>query len=58
MRFWEAVNFPVLAILTGLLALLSAATAWVALLVRRHPEENYRELSARVRTWWFILVSM
>ncbi len=35
---------------------LAAATAMVATMVRRQPERDFRELRARVRTWWVIVV--
>jgi phosphatidate cytidylyltransferase len=55
MRFWTSMNPPVLAVFSTLLVLLVIASVWVAVLKRRHPDKDYRELGARVGTWWLIL---
>ncbi len=41
-------------VLLAVFALLAVASAVSILLKRRNPERDYRELRARVRTWWVI----
>src|SRR3954468_20913098 len=46
-----AVKWVLLVIVLALVA----ATVAVAVLMRRRPERDYRELWLRVRTWWIIV---
>jgi phosphatidate cytidylyltransferase len=46
-----AVCWVMLAVFVALMA----ASTLIALVKRRHPDRDYRELSARVRTWWIIV---
>ena len=42
-------------VLLAVVVALAAATVLVALKSRREPERDFRELRARVRTWWMIV---
>ena len=47
---------PILLWVSGsILCLLAIATIIIALLIRRFPQTDYTELSARIRSWWWMV---
>jgi len=52
----EPVPVPILAVVCSIAGLLVAASIWIALRKRLHPERDSRELEARIRSWWVICV--
>src|SRR5687767_12724484 len=45
----------VVSVFLAIVVALVAASLAVAILSRRHPERDFRELRLRVRTWWLIV---
>jgi phosphatidate cytidylyltransferase len=52
---WPAMPREVLAALTIAISLLAFASAFAWRIARQHPERQYAELKARIRTWWWIV---
>jgi phosphatidate cytidylyltransferase len=47
---------PVLYVFAGVLGLLALSTILGALLARLRPDKDFRELNARIRSWWLMAV--
>jgi phosphatidate cytidylyltransferase len=52
---WPAFPPEVSWTLGGVIALLAACTAYAWQLARRRTDKDYRELKARIRTWWWMI---
>lgn len=52
---WPARPAEILWTLGGIVAVLAVSSAFCWRLAHRNPEKDYRELRARVRTWWWMI---
>ena len=52
---WSALPAEILWTLGAVVAVLVVSSLFSWQLARRHPEKDYRELRARIRTWWWMI---